>query len=173
MLIAIISDTHDNLSNLEKFLNWAKKNKIEMIIHCGDIASSETIRYLAQNFNGPLHLVYGNMDEPRRDEIYEAIDGLKNVTLHGDIGEIVVETHNYASLRIAFCHFPEKAKALAESGKYNLVFYGHTHKPWMETRENNCQLINPGTLAGLFSKATFAVYDTKSGKLELKVLEFI
>jgi len=32
-------------------------------------------------------------------------------------------------------------------------------------------LANPGTLAGMFSKATFAVYDTSTNNLELKILE--
>ncbi|MEK7653636.1 MAG: metallophosphoesterase family protein, partial [Patescibacteria group bacterium] len=70
MKIAIISDSHDNIPNIEKFLGWAKENKIEMIIHCGDIASGETVKYLSENFKGKIHLVYGNMDEPYRDEIY-------------------------------------------------------------------------------------------------------
>lgn len=166
MKIAIISDTHDNIPNIEKFLEWAQKNKIEIIIHCGDVATGETIRFLAENFKGPIHLVYGNMDWPYRVETNEACNQLENVKLHDNIGNLIIE-----NLSIAFCHLPEVAKKLAESGKYHLVFYGHTHKPWIETLENKCQLINPGALGGLFQKATFAAYDTENGKLELKILE--
>jgi predicted phosphodiesterase len=51
MKLAIISDTHDNLANLEKFLtSWAKENRIETIIHCGDIASGDTVEFLAKQF---------------------------------------------------------------------------------------------------------------------------
>jgi predicted phosphodiesterase len=32
-------------------------------------------------------------------------------------------------------------------------------------------LVNPGNLAGMFYKATFAIYETKTDKLELKILE--
>ncbi|MEK7072483.1 MAG: metallophosphoesterase family protein, partial [Patescibacteria group bacterium] len=95
-----------------------------------------------------------------------------NVTLHGDEGEITVETGHAPSLQIAFCHYPEKAKELAQSAKYNMVFYGHTHKPWIEKIDHTI-LANPGTLGGMFSKATFSLLDTESNNLELKILENI
>ena len=81
--------------------------------------------------------------------------------------------------RIAFTHFPDVAKKLAQSGKFDLVFYGHTHRPWDEKvisrdgKNIECHMINPGELAGQFYKPTFAVYDTTSGSLELKILEKI
>jgi predicted phosphodiesterase len=40
-------------------------------------------------------------------------------------------------------------------------------------KEKNCYLANPGSLAGIFYKATFAILDTRSKKLELKILEKI
>lgn len=168
MKIAIISDSHDNLVNLEKFLVWAKENSIEKIIHCGDIASEETAAFLANNFSGSINLVFGNMDNSYRDDIAVAMDDFKNIRIHGDEGELEIDGQ-----KMAFCHFPDQAEKLAESGKYNLVFFGHTHKPDMKTLPNHCQIINPGTLAGLFNKATFAVYDTATKKLELKILELI
>ena len=33
------------------------------------------------------------------------------------------------------------------------------------------KLLNPGTVAGMFQKATFAIYDTKTDKAELILLE--
>jgi len=165
MKLAIISDTHDNIPNIEKFLSWAKENKIESIIHCGDIATGDTVEFLGQNFFGDIHLVYGNMDFSYRDDIYLASDNPKNIKLHGDEGNL-----SLVKYKIAFCHHPETAKKLAQSGKYNLVFYGHTHKPWMETLPNGCQLINPGTLGGVFNPASFAIFDTDNNNLELKIL---
>jgi hypothetical protein len=174
MRLAIISDSHDNIPNIEKLLSWAKEHKIQTIIHCGDIASGDTAEFLAKHFSGDIHLVYGNMDFAYRDDIYLAIDNHPNAVVHGDEGSIVIPAQaGIQEINLAFCHFPEQAKKLAETGKYDLVFYGHTHKPWMETLPNNCQLINPGTLGGVFQKASFAVYDTQSGKLELKILELL
>ena len=62
MLIAIISDIHDNLANLEKCLNWAKANNCGELICPGDITNSETLQFLAHHFSGPIHLVKGNME---------------------------------------------------------------------------------------------------------------
>ncbi len=167
MKIAIISDTHDNIPNVEKFLFWAEKNGIKEIIHCGDIASPETVELLIKL---PLHLVFGNMDKSYREIISQMVR--PNLTIYGDEGKmkITVGKKLTRTAKIVFCHLPERARELAQSGKYNLVFYGHTHKPWMEDLDD-CQLINPGTLGGVFNKATFAVYDTEENKLDLKILE--
>lgn len=166
MLIAAISDTHDNIPNIEKFLSWAKENKIEKIIHCGDIAAPSMIVELFGPAEIDFHCVFGNVAD--REILTQVCEKFSNAKCHNDEGVIIVD-----KLNIAFCHFPETAKELGASGKYNFVFYGHTHKPWMETLDNGCQIINPGTLGGVFQKATFAVYDTQTKKLELKILELI
>ncbi|MDO8669663.1 MAG: YfcE family phosphodiesterase [Candidatus Buchananbacteria bacterium] len=166
MKLAIISDSHDNIPNTEKFLSWAKSNNIGMIIHCGDLAAPAMLKkVVAPAFSGPIHLIHGNVSD--RELLKKVCSEISNVTLHGDEGEVEVE-----GLKIAFCYFPEKAKELAESKKYDLVFYGHTHKPWIE-KIGSVVLANPGTLSGMFSKATFAVFNTEDKNLELKILENI
>lgn len=166
MLIAIISDTHDNFTNIEKFLSWAKENKIEIIIHCGDITTTEVITKLFAPTQINFHYVLGNIGD--RQSLLIIGNHFPNIHCYGDQGELKLN-----NLQIGFCHFPEVAQQLAQQGNYQLIFYGHTHKPWIETLDNNCQLINPGTLGGVFQKATFAVYDTKTKKLELKILELL
>lgn len=158
MKIAIFSDTHDNLVTLEKALAFAAKEGIGQIIHCGDLANPETLDFLLDRFPGPINLARGNMDSQK-------LASKNRAKLWEDYGEITVEDK-----KIAFVHFPEKALELAKKDEFDLVFYGHTHKPWEETI-GRTRLVNPGTLAGMFYKATFAVYDTSAGKLELKILE--
>jgi hypothetical protein len=158
MKLAIFSDTHDNLFTLKQALDWLAKEKIEEIIHCGDLANSETLNFLLENFSGPINLARGNADSPK-------LASKGRAKLWEGYGEIVAE-----GKKIAFTHFPKKALELAKNGGFNLVFYGHTHKPWGE-KTGNSRLANPGTLSGMFYKATFAVYDTVSDKLELKILE--
>jgi len=166
MKIAIISDTHDNIPNVEKFLAWAESNRIESIIHCGDIAAPAMVKELFGPSGLEFHCVYGNVAD--RESMPQMCERFSNCHLHGDEGEVESD-----GIRIAFCHFPDIAKELAMTGKYHLVFFGHSHKPGMETLPNGCQLINPGTLGGIFNKATFAVFDTASKNLELKVLELL
>jgi putative phosphoesterase len=167
MKLAIISDTHDNIPNIEKFLAWAKENKIETIIHCGDIAAPAMIKELfGSKFGGQMYFVFGNVVD--REVLPKVCEKFPNCHVTGDTGESEID-----GIKMAFCHQPEEARELAESGKYQLVFYGHTHKPDMQTLTNNCQLVNPGTLGGIFQKATFAVFDTQTKNLELKILELI
>jgi putative phosphoesterase len=173
MKIAIISDSHDNVPNIEKALNWINRQGISLLIHCGDLCAPATLtEVILPQFSGQIHLVHGNVGDP---ELLERVArDLKNVIIHGQVGEIEVN-----GKAIAFTHFPEKAKELAKSGQYNLVFYGHTHEPWEEKLElrirNNeskiVRLVNPGTLAGMFYRASFTVYDTEIDKLDLKTLD--
>ncbi|HEX9664247.1 MAG TPA: YfcE family phosphodiesterase [Patescibacteria group bacterium] len=164
MKFAIISDTHDNLVTLHQALDWIKKNKIKLIIHCGDVTTRETLLEIVNNFDGSVQVVAGNADQNfwRRDNFSQ----YKNLKLYKDVGELEID-----NLKIAFCHFPDKVKDLARKD-FNLVFYGHTHRPWQE-KINNTEVINPGNLAGLFYKASFAVFDTTTKKVELKILEML
>jgi len=167
MQIAIISDSHDNWLNIEKTIKYLNKQKIRIIIHCGDVCSPLILGKIAQTFKGEqIHLAKGNVDGD--------IEGFKNmvkkfpqIIYHGNAGKIEIE-----GLKITFCHFPTLAKKMAASQKYDFVFYGHTHLPWQE-KINKTNLINPGTLAGLFTKATFAIFDTKTQEADLILLEKI
>ncbi|MCX6712389.1 MAG: metallophosphoesterase family protein [Candidatus Vogelbacteria bacterium] len=172
MKLAIISDIHDNLANLEKFLAVAKGLGIYGIICCGDVTTPETLEWLAENFSGPIKLANGNM-EIRREEFFEVAKRHKNLEVFEEVGEWDYQTPGVdTSTRIAFVHRPDKTEELARRlvrqahrKKYNFVFYGHTHKPWI--RGEGVIIANPGTLGGVFTGATFAVLDTVTGHLEL------
>lgn len=151
MKFAILSDTHDNLKNFNRAINWLNEQKIGIALHCGDICNQETINEAQNNFDGKIYFVRGNGDFN-----LEKISEKQEIMLDGK--------------KIFFNHYPDIAKKAAKSGKYDLIFYGHTHKPWLE-EIGNCKLVNPGEIAGQRFKPTFAVYDTKEDKLELKILE--
>jgi len=163
MKIAIISDIHDNLPNLEKCLSWCEKEKVEKIICPGDVTNFETLKYLSHNFKGEIFLVSGNA------ELYEEKDlkKFKNINFGGETMIFTLD-----NLNIGLCHQPEKIKRILESTKNKLdfIFYGHTHRPWLK-KEGLTMIINPGTLSGVFSESCFAYFDTKSRKLELKVMK--
>ncbi len=174
MKIAIVSDSHGNVANFKKIVNWLNKEKISLILHCGDIGSPESLKEFLEEFSGEFFGVFGNMDKDFKILIGE-YNKISRVKIEENVLEI--ETGNPPSpdgygeaKKIAITHFPKEAKNLAESQEYDLVFYGHTHKPW-EEKIGNCRLINPGESAGQFYKPTFAVYDTATGNLELKILE--
>ncbi|MEI7620790.1 MAG: metallophosphoesterase family protein [Candidatus Falkowbacteria bacterium] len=164
MKIAIISDIHDNLSNLKLFFNWTKKESIEKIICCGDVTNSETIDFLSKNFTGEIILVRGNM------EVYDEdiLSGYLSINCLGRYG--VSELNG---ISVGVCHEPDFIpRVMEKNSAVKMVFYGHTHKPWLETK-GETTFVNPGTLGGVFQKASFAFWNTETGKLELKLLELI
>lgn len=162
--IAIISDTHDNIARIDQMLEKLKQKNIKTIIHCGDVCAPDVLKYLAEKFNNQIYLSLGNVDGDHKMMEKISNEQFKNIKLFEKFGE-----YNISNIKIAFTHYPNKAKKLAQNQKYNYVFYGHTHRPW-EEQINNTKMINPGTLAGLFSKSTFAILDTKNKKTKLIVL---
>ena len=126
MKLAIISDTHDNLNTFKKAVSWIEKQKIKTIIHCGDVCSPAVLKEMAEDFPGQIHLVFGNVDGDHFSMTKRVCEKtISNVIIYGELGEIEL-----GGKKIAFCHLREFAKGLASIGKYDLVFYGHTHKPW-------------------------------------------
>ena len=168
MKIGIISDSHDNLANIDTALNHLKQQKIKHLIHTGDACFLPTVEHILNNFSGKVYLVEGN-GEDYTDKYKKLERKYKNFNFYTSYGVVKI-----ASTNIAFTHKPDLTESLALSGKYNLVAYGHTHKPWEKVLSINnkiVRILNPGTLAGLFAKATFAVYDTKSQQAQLIVIE--
>jgi len=162
MLVAIISDIHDNIANLEKCLTWCRLNKVEKIIFGGDATTLETIDYLARNFPGEIFMVKGNIELYREADLSE----YKNLLYSGEAG-----LREIGELGIGFCHEPKNIKKVQKLALAapDFIFYGHTHKPWLE-HDGETIIANPGNIAGVFHQATFAVLDTFLKKLDLKII---
>jgi len=173
MKIAIVSDTHGNVANFKKAVKWIEAQNIGLILHCGDIGTPEILKESLEDFKGKILGILGNMDADYKILIDE-YNKIKNVKIEEKILETKISNKN-----IALTHKPDDARKLAESGKYDFVFYGHTHKPWEEKIVSLpeggkvCRMINPGELAGQIFKPSFAVYDFETNSLKLKILENI
>ena len=161
MLIAIISDTHDNIPNIKKVLDYCCEHKIQKLIHCGDLATLETLNFINDNFTGEIFFTFGNMDDGHVANDLKNKTKYKNTNIFPDFGHAEI-----AKRKVAFVHYPEAAKELCESGKYDFVFHGHTHKPWTEII-NNCTLLNPGNVANQHYQPTFAVWNTNDNLFQL------
>jgi len=167
MKILVVSDSHNNLPNFKKAVGWAMEKGLEALIHCGDVCSTDTWGKALKDFPGKCFLSLGNGDKGHGWEKRIAEDALPQEKVFLGTGNCWL-----GRKKIAFCHFPREARELAESGKYNIVFYGHTHRPWTKGI-GQCELVNPGNLSGIIYKPTFAVYDTNTNALSLEILEKI
>lgn len=161
MKIAIISDIHDNIVNLKKCLNWCQKNKIDKIICSGDVTNMDTVAFLSDNFSGDIILIRGNMEIYEDDEI----KGYENIKHLGRYNRFNLDNKD-----VGLCHEPDYINQILRIGSCDIIFYGHTHKPWIEER-GKAKIVNPGTLGGVFQRASFAYWDTESGALGLKILD--
>lgn len=151
--IAVLSDSHDNIWNLDKALAQVREARADILLHCGDFVAPFIIPQLAEGFSGPIHGVFGNNDgDPFL--LGQQARNWDRVTLHGQLAELQVD-----GVRIAMNHYPEIARPLAESGRYDLVCYGHNHLQNWE-RIGTCQLINPGEVMGRLGAPSWGLFHT-------------
>ncbi len=151
-MIAILSDIHDNIWQLEAVCQALQNHACQMMIFCGDFCAPFTLKQLAEGFEQPIHAVWGNNDGDKWLLTTLAMQA-GNVTLHGEFAEI-----DHAGLRIGVSHYPLIGRRFAESGAYDLVCYGHNHEANVE-QVGQTLLVNPGEVMGRFGQSTFAVYD--------------
>ncbi|MGB9711281.1 MAG: metallophosphoesterase [Thermodesulfovibrio sp.] len=151
MKIGIISDTHDHMENIRKALKIFKENNVKAIIHAGDFVSPFTWRVF-KDFEGEFYGVFGNNDG---DKVL--LKKMYGERIQPQIRELEIE-----GKKIALMHEPQTIEALAQSGRFNLIVYGHMHEVDIR-RVNNTLIINPGEACGwLYGKATVVVLDLDS-----------
>ncbi len=156
MLIGIISDTHDNLVNLKKVVDIFNDRHVEHIIHAGDYTSPFTWRVL-QHFKGGFTGIFGNNDG---DRIF-----LRK--LFSD--KIYPQPHLFSlhNRKIVVMHEPDVADALAESGFFDLVVFGHSHEPVLK-KVKAALVVNPGEVGGwLYGKPTAAIVNLETMEGEI------
>lgn len=161
MLIAVMSDVHDNVWNLADALEKANAAGAAELIFCGDFCAPFTLMQIAQGFAGPVHCVFGNNDGDPRLLLRNA-EAAGNVTIHGQYAELKL-----GGRRIAVNHYPEIARRLVESGQFDLVCYGHDHRSHVE-QVGAAVLANPGEVMGRFGRPTFGLYDCATGEFSLR-----
>lgn len=150
--IAILSDSHDHIVNLEKALTQIRGSGAEMLLHCGDLCAPFMIKQLAEGFSGAIHIIFGNNDGDGR-LLHTVAGQYAHVTLHGIYAELT-----FANRKIAMIHYPEPARRIAQSGQFDLVCYGHNHlQNWEQVGAGF--LVNPGEVMGGYGAASWGLYD--------------
>jgi hypothetical protein len=159
MKIGIIADTHDNLPQIKKAVEIFNQEKVELVLHAGDFVSPFTCLEF-KNLNCPLKGVFGNNDG---DKIYlqEKFKG---------IGELFPEPYKTSinHKNIIMLHLEKLIDDLAESQKYEVIIYGHTHRTDLR-KIGKTLIVNPGECGGwLTGKTTIVLLDLEN--LEAKII---
>lgn len=159
MIIGIISDTHDNLDLLKKAVSLFNERKVEHVIHAGDFTSPFTFRVL-NNLGCSFTGVFGNND------------GDKLLLKKRSEGRVFRQPHmlELAGRKIVVVHEHHIVDALADSGHYDLVIYGHTHEPDVR-KVGKTLVVNPGEAGGwLYNKPTVAILNLADMTAEIIML---
>jgi putative phosphoesterase len=156
MKIGIISDTHDNLDNLEAALDILAAEGVTSLFHCGDVCGADVVHRLA---GFEAWIAQGNMDRgvmlawiveetlgPGRLAWFHksTLDGYPVAVIHGDNEEVL--------------------NNLITSGEYAYVFHGHTHRR-RDQKIGRTRVINPGALGGMRHQTrSFCILDLETGE---------
>lgn len=156
MLIGIVSDTHDNLVSTKKAIDLFNERKVRFVIHAGDFISPFTLKLFKElecNYVG----VFGNND------------GDKILLLERSEGNIHNQPYIFTlrEKKIIVLHEHHLVDALADSGHFDLLIYGHTHVPDIR-KIRKTLVINPGEAGSwLYGKSTAALADLDRMKAEI------
>ena len=183
MKIGIISDTHDDVENVQSAIQLFNTENVELVIHAGDYIFPGIVLEF-KKLDAKLIGVLGNNDGER-------VHLLKNflsigAELKGELGEIEVD-----GLVFGIYHgTDEQLKMnLVNCGKYDIIVTGHTHRIEMSpvysatgSRDEKKQhekkvhqnrkrilVLNPGTahrkvdsISGAFKEGGVIIFDTES-----------
>ena len=164
MLIGAISDSHDNLPQIEKAVQILNEQKVGLVLHAGDYIAGFVVPKFKQ-LNCPLIGVFGNNDGDH-ELLKKRFSETTNCTIHDRFTQVTIEGYRIALLH---GHETELLSAIIDSGYFNAVIHGHTHNMSIE-RKGKTLAINPGELCGyLTGKPTIALLDTL--KHEANVIE--
>ena len=158
MKVAILSDVHDCTNNLLAALCMAAELDCRHLLYLGDIVELDTFMLLVDEWVHPIDIVFGNNEIDRRS-FYSAAQSNHLVTHHGDEGILSLDGRS-----LYITHYPWAALKAAESGKYDAVFYGHTHVADMQKTVHTL-LVNPGEVGGVRRPPSFAIYDTEDNSV--------
>ncbi len=157
-MIGLMSDSHDNLVAVKKAVRFFRQMKCRLVIHAGDFVAPFTAKELS-HLSCPVKAVFGNCDGEKK--------GLEKA-LH-PFGQIREEpfVFSHSGKEFLIVHVPFSVKEYISKGRYDVIIFGHTHKPEVAKKDGSL-LINPGETGGWVSgKITVAVLDAERGEAEI------
>tara|TARA_A100001011_G_scaffold163594_1_gene172157 strand:+ start:1379 stop:1870 length:492 start_codon:yes stop_codon:yes gene_type:complete len=140
MFIGVVSDTHNNLKNINLIVSLFNQRKLCLVIHTGDITNASSLDKFS-NLNCKLYGVYGNNDRNEK--------GLKEVISKYNF-KILEPPHEISinDRKIAIFHEPDPINKFISTNKdIDIILHGHTHR-FREERIGRSLIFNPGESAG-------------------------
>lgn len=137
MKVAIISDTHDNSPAVVSIITQLNQKQILVAFHAGDIVNPGMVRRFREHYEGTLHFVFGNNDG-ELSGLTRLAGESDNLVCHNREMDLSLE-----GKRIFMNHYTYVAKAVAQTGEYDVAIGGHTHE-YEVSIIGKTLFINPG-----------------------------
>lgn len=159
MKVGILSDSHDHRAAAEGALRLFRAEGVGTILHLGDVCSPGVLRGFGDPAV-PLLGVFGNNDDDR--------DGLQAET--GGAFRQGPRIETVEGRTILFAHSYDQLQGeLNGRGRFDLVLFGHTHRP-LTMHVGKALVLNPGESCGLLrGKYTCAIVDLDT--MEPRIVE--
>jgi uncharacterized protein len=168
MKIGIISDTHDDIDNVQNAIEIFREERFESIIHAGDFIFPGVIdEFKKLKDELPLSSIIGVLGNNDGEKLillkkFMELGG----KLEGEFGDIVID-----GLRFGIYHGTSEnlREAAIKRGIYDVFIHGHTHKR-REEKIGQTLVLNPGTAhkkvksaSGLFEEeGGIMIFDTQT-----------
>jgi putative phosphoesterase len=158
-MIGAMSDSHDNLPAIRRAIAVFNDAHCDLVVHAGDIVAPFAAKELAA-LGCRVRAVFGNCDgeKPGLAAAIEAFGEIRDAP----------SAFPHSGKQILLCHLNFAVPEYVASGKYDIVVFGHTHKPEV-IRQGRTLAVNPGETGGwLTGKSTVALVDPE--KLEAEII---
>lgn len=159
MLVAVISDSHNNSKAIETVKAYIKE--ADAILFLGD--GEEDIKSIQKDFNGQIYAVKGNCDISNNNPNERIVEilGKKIFMCHGHRYNVKYEYNSiyYRGVEVGA----------------DIVLFGHSHVAFIEENEN-IKLMNPGSIShgyGVVRKSLGFIEIDENGSTKLFIKEIM
>lgn len=139
LLIGVISDTHvpSRTSEIPKtILEDFKNKKVDYVFHLGDFTSIKAYNQLIDEFGSEkVFAIQGNMDS---SEIISKLPKQRSLEI---FGHKILMVHGMGGPNMIVRRLNKKM----DLEPYEIVIFGHVHRPYNETWKHGRLYLNPGT----------------------------
>ncbi len=160
MKIGVMADTHDRLPLLDRAVTRLNESEVSLVLHAGDFISPFVVSHF-KPLEARLIGVFGNNDAEL--ELLRRRFSEIDAQVEGRFKELEV-----AGLRIAILHGDDQEllTSLINTGGFDVIVHGHTHKAESYKRGRTL-IVNPGETCGyLTGEPTIAILDVENLKVE-------
>ncbi len=158
MKLGILSDTHNDIQNIQLALKIFEKHQVTSLLHCGDVTSLATLQWLVEY---PLILTFGNGDVATG----EMRAYLKGCSISNEAQYQYECNLNGKRIAASHGHLPEINDSILKQQDIDYFFHGHTHEK-VDRWVGRTRVINPGAVVQMGNyPSSVCIFEPEKGTI--------